>query len=255
MNVFRPQIGDLVLINQQGEENASIAFVGAEREDGFLYEVYLVHAIDDMAGPLDLVIDDQVTNAGFRFVLQMDSVVTVLREHLQPSPWYLKYDILEQANDAYAGNVVNEDEVWTGLPYRGQLDQRLDFKDEQAKLGDRLSEMAVATVMLALVIDPLLAVEAERGRMQVSDSDAANLIFNAPSRAKGPDSATLFEAARVKSSDKSALSRELSDWLALAATTGSSKWATSGSGKVAVYAASGTRIEELHNVLAVGALL
>lgn len=241
MKRFEPRVGDLVRISVPNVAESSYAFVAIEREAGFLYDVFLVHEIEDMAGPMDLVVDENLTDADFRLVVQFDSMVSVLAEHIAPSPWSLRMNIFDAARLAYRGMVVNEENVWTGLPFRGQLDQRLEFKQEQSALGDLLSSSAIEIAGLAMVIDPRLADVSHREAFKISLVDLRECVLHAPQRAYNPDSAILFERARVASSDHNELTRELSDLLATACVNTPSRWKRHESDAISVVTASGIR--------------
>jgi hypothetical protein len=197
MSRFVPKIGDLVVVTGRSEEDASLAFVGAVRERGFAYDVFLAHPIEDMAGPMDLVLDEGVSSAAFRLVVQMDSRVIVLADDITPSPWRLEADVLPFARVAYSGGIVNQDSIWTGMPIRGQLDQRLTFKHEQSLLGDRLNEPYADLAIVDLIFDPTMIANALQQESPATLEATIHRISTAPVRAFSPESVMALGALDI----------------------------------------------------------
>jgi hypothetical protein len=176
-----PQRGDVYFILNEDATKSSYGVIVGEREAGFSYDVMLAHVHDDLSTSSDLVVtsgEDMPT-----FVIECDSLMTVLARQLEGTGWRLPTEIFAQLNRTLDGEGVNTDSMWTGMPIRGLLDHRHEFKGSRVELGDELAESYLHTADGIMVIDPRLLNFEFVTSHGVSVERAIEVVAFAPSRA------------------------------------------------------------------------
>ena len=215
---FRP--GQLCVVKGRTEDDFSYAIflkVAAANEAS---SVLLVHSNEYLASQYDLVISSELTSAGIPLVVQCSSVVTVLDGDIEPAPYDLSRNVLSEISTVFRMGDFNTDELWTGLPLRGQLDHRWSFAVEQAELGDRLAAPYLELAGCELLLDTRL-IDLDRAVANgVNVRRAMSAVLSAPSRAITSDAAINLNRGEVQLTEvESSLFQMMQDFIAQVATS------------------------------------
>jgi hypothetical protein len=212
--------GQLCVVKGRTDDDFSYAIflkVAAANEAS---SVLLVHPNEHLAGQYDLVISTDLTSAGIPLVVQCASVVTVLDGDIEPAPYKLSRNILPEISIVFRMGDFNTDELWTGLPLRGQLDHRWSFAVEQAELGDRLAAPYLELAGCELLLDTTL-VDLERAAANgVNVRRAISAVLSAPSRAITPEVRLKLNRGEVQlTDDENSFFQMMEDFVAMEANS------------------------------------
>jgi hypothetical protein len=210
--------GQLCVVKGRTEDDFSYAIFLKVAAPNEASSVLLVHPNEHLAGQYDLVLSSDLTSAGIPLVVQCASVVTVLDGDIEPAPYNLARNVLPEISTVFRTGDLNTDELWTGLPLRGQLDHRWSFSVEQAELGDRLAAPYLELAGCELLLDPSL-VDLERVAANgVNVRRAISAVLNAPSRAITPDVMIQLNRGEVQLTDQeNSFFQMMEDFVALEA--------------------------------------